>query len=292
MQSALGLSNRLIVTHRALSQRPSRVWSSCGGAALALMLALPDTWKYPWALLPATIFFAGPTLIPALAPRSHRVLSPHNWALTVLFTCTVIVPVLVIWKGPARGVLPILPDDAAIGFALRLQAGVLVAFLAGLVSWKPASGAPVEVSAPESASLGQREIALLALTGLAGLWLIFGSVEGLFRYLSNPAEYAAASSDPSARKALSLILRPFLIFAGIGWWSRRVVQRRAGGLCVAETAVTVFAIVIVGIHTISIVPPLWFRWSPCLVRTLLGYGARRFWSCSSSLCADSVPYSE
>ncbi len=253
------------------------------------MLVSPHIWKFPSALLPATVFLIAPIVIPCFVSRSNRPLSPHNWALVVLFVCTVGVPVVMVWEGPARGVLPIMPDDDAIGVALRLQAAVLVAFLVGLVSWNPAFAKPGPRSQPSGSGLLPREIVLFAFAGVAGLWLTFGSIEAVFHFFSNPAEFANESADPTVRKALGLILRPFLILSVIGWWSKRVVEHHSTSLRVVETAIAVIVIIIVGISysfnraafAVPIVALLsaysgWVRRPPLLTLVLLslfGFGS-------------------
>jgi hypothetical protein len=269
---------------RFAGRRSALAWSLLGGAAIIAMLVSPHIWRFASALLPATVFLVAPIVNPFVVPRSNRALSPHNWALVILFVCTVGVPVLMVWEGPARGVLPIMPDDDAIGLALRLQAAVLVAFLVGLVSWNFLSARPRPTTQQSSSGLLPREIVLFALAGVAGLWLTFGSMDALFHFFSNPAQYANESAYSGARKGLGLILRPFLILGVIGWWSKRVAGRPSTSLRVAETAIAVIVIVVVGIsysfNRAAFAVPLvallstysgWVRRTPLLILGLLSF---------------------
>jgi hypothetical protein len=226
----------------------SRAWSFIAFAVVLIALLLaPSENKYPGALVGAFVFFLVQWLLPACRPVSGKLLCPWNWALFVFFLQLVLLPLSVLLFGPSQGVLPFLPSDQAINFAMLINAAAFIAFCATYHYFARYSGIGRQPSAlPQEACPARRStsltyIALNGTIGIIGFFLVFGALSKVAEYFSDPSGYLSRLADVSDKLGLAagLFLRPFLgicvVMLWCRWLERKRLQKRSGFSSVVTT---------------------------------------------------------
>src|SRR5215469_368129 len=170
--------------------------------------------RYPGALVGVLVLFLVRWFLPACRPVPGKLVCPWNWALFVFFLQLVLLPLSVLMAGPSLGVLPFLPSDHAINFAMILNAAAFVAFCASYQIFVRRS----DIQVQEQRHLRRREsmslsyIVVYAAIGLLGFFLAFGDLNKIAEYFSDPAGYLSRFAEVQDRLGLAagLFLRPFL----------------------------------------------------------------------------------
>jgi hypothetical protein len=155
-------------------------------------------------------------LVPAVRFSADHPLSPKNWALFLFAVQLVVIPVLLIVGGPARGSLPRLPSDIAINAASLLQTVALLSFVLGVVIVDRArSVAPSFRTGTIAARIPGWLFVFAFAMGIFGIYLRFHDPSGLLAYFSGESPITYDLSGPvrglatTAQSASALFL-PFL----------------------------------------------------------------------------------
>jgi hypothetical protein len=234
-----------------ISLTGSSAWSFVAFAVVATaFLSVPSENQYPGALVGAFVFFLVQCFLPACRPVSGKLLCPWNWALFVFFLQLVMLPLSVLLFGPSQGVLPFLPSDRAINFAMLINTAAFITFCAtyhyfarGLVIGRQSSASQRDPrSAPSLAY-----IALNGAMGFTGFFLAFGALSKVKEYFSDPAGYLSRLVDVSDRlaPAAGQFLRPFLGICIVMLWCRWLDRKRSHETEGFSSVVTTLAILAV-----------------------------------------------
>jgi hypothetical protein len=219
---------------------------------IALLLA-PSENKYPGAIVGALAFYLVQCFLPGCRPVWGKLLCPWNWALFVFFLQLVLLPLSVLMSGPSLGVLPFLPPDRAINFAMLINTAAFIAFCATYHYCTRHSGMGRQPNAlPQKSRLAWRSpslafIALNGAIGVMGFFLAFGALNKMAEYFSDPSGYLSRLVDVSDRLGLAagLFLRPFFGIFVVMLWCRWLDRSRSRKTSVLVSAVTILAIVAV-----------------------------------------------
>jgi hypothetical protein len=232
----------------------SRAWSFIAFAVVVIALLLaPSENKYPGALVGAFVFFLVEWFLPACRPVPGKLLCPWNWALFVFFLQLVLLPLSVLLSGPSHGVLPFLPSDRAINFAMLINGAAFIAFCATYHHFARYSGIGRQPNAlPQKSELAWRSpslafIALNGAIGVIGFFLAFGALNKIAEYFSDPSSYLSRLADISDKLGLAagLFLRPFLGICAVMLWCRwldRARFQKTRGLTSVLTALAILAV--------------------------------------------------
>src|ERR1700675_1022079 len=188
----------------------------------------PTGQRFPGALLSAFVFAAVLSWLPNCRPVLNTPLCPWNWALFLFFVQLIVMPLSIILNGPTLGVLPSVPSPLAINMAMVLYS---VAFLSVCLVYSHFSKFRMIGAAwldrlrtlPDTRNIGSaRQLAIVVLSGIAGVFLAFGSVASVLDYYRDPVSYHDYFLDLSStwRGLGAMLLKPFLGFAVVMAWCR------------------------------------------------------------------------
>ena len=232
----------------------SRAWSFIAFAVVVIALLLaPSENKYPGALVGAFVFFLVQWFLPACRPVSGKLLCPWNWALFVFFLQLVLLPLSELLSGPSLGVLPFLPSDRAINFAMLINAAAFIAFCATYHCFARLTRNGQQPTAlPLESRLARRSpslpfIALNGAIGVIGFFLAFGALNKVAEYFSDPSGYLSRFAGVSDKLGLAagLFLRPFLGICVVMLWCRWLERKRlqkTRGFSSVVTTLTILAV--------------------------------------------------
>jgi hypothetical protein len=223
---------------------------SGNGLALLVLIAgalAPASAHLGLILLPVALVASGLIGVKRLAVTFLHPLSPRTWSYLFILVCFGAVSLLVLYMGPAQGVLPYLPSDSEINSTGLLSLVAVGAFLLALGPELPAESATPDDRAGSVVPTIVPPIGMIwgfAILGVAGLLLTFHSFGAWAAYYRNPSLAAEQADVSGATQFLSLALRPFLVFAGLAYWSRHATGRGSGSRIAAPIAI--FGILFIG----------------------------------------------
>jgi hypothetical protein len=232
----------------------SRGWSFISFAVVAIaFLSVPAENKYPGALIGSFVFFLVQCFLPYCRPVSGKLLCPWNWALFVFFLQLVLLPLSVLLFGPSKGVLPFLPSDRAINFAMLINTAAFTAFCTtyhffarrweiGRRSSPSLKNSPAGARAPSLAY-----IALNGALGLIGFFFAFGALSRVEEYFSDPSGYLSRLAGDADKLGLAAgqFLRPFLGIYVVMLWCRWLDGKRSHKTKHFSSIITALAILAV-----------------------------------------------
>jgi hypothetical protein len=218
-------------------------WALVTAAISIIVIAvMPRGAVYTAAPVSVLVFAFGQLLFPSVRPRKLQTICPVNWAMLMFFLQLVVLPLMMIILGVARGSLPFLPADRTINIAIALNCLGYVAFCAAYQASAKRAIAP----APPPLARNSMPVVFAGL-GLLGMIATFRNFATIQAYFSDPQlQYEITERLQGSLAGLAgLILRNFLGIAAIAWWCMRVDRddRRApirNLLALAPVAVVVF----------------------------------------------------
>lgn len=211
-------------------RRDPRVWpvvTAVCVAAILWALALRQggyATKYPAVPISFATFLVIQLLVPRVRWNRDRVLGPGNVAAMLFFLQLVVIPTLLVLRGPFPGSLRVLPADQYVNTAVMLQALAYACYAGGYVAWtKPVRPRPLLLEPRLTTGIAVSFIAL----GAVALALTFRSVGALVDYFSGQGNIFEQGPTTLAG-AYSQFLRPFLAYGVIILWAARIARRRPG----------------------------------------------------------------
>ena len=229
-------------------------WSFLAFAAVAIaFLAVPEENEYPGALAGSFVFLLVQWFLPACRPVPGKLLCPWNWALFVFFLQLVVLPLSLLLFGPALGVLPLLPSDRAINFAMLMNSAAFLAFcgtyhyFAGSSRTSRKTNRWREERRAQAKPLSLMYIGLNGAVGIVGFFLAFGALNKVAEYFSDPSGYLMRLVNVSDKlgPAVGQLLRPFFGICVVMMWCRWLDGKRLGKSKQAGSVVTILAAVAV-----------------------------------------------
>ena len=208
--------------------------------ALIAVLIIPNEFEYPAILMGLFLYPAMQWACPECRLDLAQPITPLNWAQLLFFLQTIVLPLMITFFGPARSTLPYLASAFSINAAVVLVNMSYVAFCMGY-QWL-ASRRKATVSASRSVDPSKSLVYVLAnfAAGFIGLFCTFGSLAGLVRYFTDPAEHrlAVVESGITLSGAAGTFLKPFLGFAFIVTWCNWVDRWGRQGSTARRSAVS------------------------------------------------------
>jgi hypothetical protein len=158
-----------------------------------------DGQRFPAVFVAITTFILTQFFVHAARPAIGQPLSPKNWTILMFALQLLVMPTLIVWLGPARGVLPHLPDDSAINAAILLNAVAYVSFLAGYgIQLRLRKKPPAEViraRGPWSLESSAAVIGIFLLLGTLGLVFRFQTWSNFLDYFLGRADLSQILAD-------------------------------------------------------------------------------------------------
>lgn len=192
--------------------------------AMSVYLYAPPERRMVTALIAAPVFAFMQFVLPKCRPRLEHYLCPVNIALFLLFLKLIVVPCLIMGVGAESKILTTLPSFRSMEGALQIDILAYVAFCAGLTL------APERIIRPSSAVLTSalsqspsgRLVLIFACLGMIGFAAAFGSPARIVQYFLEPSAVVDIQQelDGTLFGLFGTILRPFLAFSLVAWWSR------------------------------------------------------------------------
>ena len=221
----------LLGTDRSIPGAPrigAFLWAICTTWLACLCFLWPAHSTLQMGAVSASSFVWAQLLLPRCRVTLKPLLSPLNWLMLVFFFQLVVMPVSVLFSGAALGLLPHLPSEGAINFALLLITVAFWTFCASVQFFRrPHIADSLSTQpAPEPQWIPSKRMALLYVClGLVGVAMTFGSLDRFIVYLTNPVEFLLASLDSGSEPtSLSSVaagqLAPFLGFGWVLLWCR------------------------------------------------------------------------
>ncbi len=199
--------------------------------ALTALILCPPERRLWMALLSSSAYALLQWMLPKCRLRIEHYFCPVNIALLLFLLKIVAVPGLIMFTGAESRVLSFLPSFATMEGAILVDILAYSAFCLGLTL------APSQLDAPLSGSLAAAlsrspSVAfnwIFGALGLVGFAAAFGSIGRILLYFTQPEEMAIIQKeqDGTLQGLVGTILRPFLAFALVAWWSR-VADEHAG----------------------------------------------------------------
>ncbi len=200
--------------------------------ALTILIFCPPERRMLSTLLSASLFALMQWAFPKCRFRTEHYFCPVNVALSLLLLKLVIVPALMMMTGAESRVLRTLPSLDSMEGALRIDTLAYVAFCLGL-AWAP-QGRLEPASSSLAAALSRTPnvafIWIFVGLGVVGFIAAFGSLSRIILYFSDPAEMAAIQQETEGtlQGLMATLLRPFLAFSLVAWWSRVADENTSG----------------------------------------------------------------
>lgn len=192
----------------------------------------PQNYVYPALIVSSLVFGLVPLAAPPLRLNRIHWLSLHNIAWVLFALQLVILPLLAIYTGFTRNVLPVMPSTFAINIAILLSCVAYLGY-AGGVQLSVRITAQTRVATQPSPAEGVPEalVAVYFTLGIIGSLLLFGGLRGYIDYLTQPSYRLILSErlEGTMWGGLSTILRPFLGWGILLAWARWVDTSTAQG---------------------------------------------------------------
>lgn len=188
------------------------------------MIASPANRRLPIVLASASIFTLMQWTVSSCRFRTGNYFSPVNIALVLLLVKSVIAPILVMAVGATNDLFVAVSSRESMQGAVLIDVIAYVALCLGLALARPNSPALKVLGV----SPGTGAIVIFAGLGLLGFFLAFGSPGKIVEYFQNPAslQEMQRENEGSWSGFLATVLRPFLAFALIAWWTRSIDKTR------------------------------------------------------------------
>ena len=217
-------------------------------AALIAFLNAPGAERYPLAAVGILAFSLVHMALPACRIRSSAPLCPANVAQGFFWLQLVLIPLLAGYFGFSQSLLPHLPSEESIQWAIVVHVVLYLSFCAAY-QWRARPSARRERrrgSARGTAYL----IVPFAMLGLAGFLLAHGGIGGFLEYASSPIEERVRAEEVTTLAgAAGTFLKHFLGFSVVlawSWWLGR--RRRRPAVIVMVTAATALALLVVNFN--------------------------------------------
>ncbi len=192
--------------------------------ALTFYLYAPPERRMVTALIAAPVYAFMQFVLPKCRPRVTHYLCPVNIALFLMFLKLIAVPCLIMAVGAESKILTALPSFKSMEGAIQIDILAYIAFCVGLTL------ASEEIIRPSSAMLTSalsqspsgRIVLIFAGLGIVGFAAAFGSPTRIVQYFLEPSAVVDIQQelDGTLFGLLGTILRPFLAFSLVAWWSR------------------------------------------------------------------------
>ncbi len=215
--------------------------------ALTFYLYAPPERRMVTALISAPIYAFMQFVAPKCRPRLDHYLCPVNIALFLLFLKLVVVPCLIMAVGAENRIITTLPSFRSMEGAIQIDILAYIAFCVGLTL------APEGMIRPSSAmltsALSQSPsgpiVLIFAGLGIVGFAAAFGSPARIVQYFLEPSAVVDIQQelDGTLFGLFGTILRPFLAFSLVAWWSRISDQMEENSSIWRPTLVGVIAAV-------------------------------------------------
>ena len=176
------------------------------------------------ALIAAPVYAFMQFVLPKCRPRLDHYLCPVNIALFLMFLKLILVPCLIMAVGAESKILSALPSFRSMEGAIQIDILAYIAFCVGLTL------SSEEIIRPSSAILNSALsqspsgpiVLIFAGLGIVGFAAAFGSPARIVQYFLEPSAVVDIQQelDGTLFGLLGTILRPFLAFSLVAWWSR------------------------------------------------------------------------
>jgi len=172
-------------------------------------------------------------LIPKCRFRRDHYFSPINLALLLLSVKVFIAPILAMAVGVTNDLFVRVPSRESMEGAVAIDLIAYIALCLGLAFTPAHLGAKWRSSILDALSHtpGPMMVIFFAALGLMGFLLVFGSPGRIVEYFVDPPAVTDVVHDYEGTWSglLGTVLRPFLAFALVAWWTRSVDKRAGDG---------------------------------------------------------------
>lgn len=229
--------------------RHPTVWLlAANAAALIAFVNGPLAEGHPIAALGILAFSFVHIAFPACRIRVSNPLCPANIVQGYFWIQLVLVTVLAAYFGYSQGILPHLPSNQALDWAIVIH---VVSYLSFCLAYQ-CSGRRAAYRPPRRGSIRGTLLLIVAFAalGVVGFLLAHGGIAGFLEYASSPIEERLRAEEATTLAgAAGTFLKHFLGFAVVlawSWWLGR--RRRRPEAIVMVTAATVIALLVVNFN--------------------------------------------
>lgn len=242
-RGAEGESRRAIIRGRAVT--PIVV---IGIASLVVLTFAPDAGAFAIVAVSITIYVSAQVLSPRFRLNLSTPLTPLNIGLVLFSGHLIVLPLLGMYAGFARGTLLFLPSAFAINFAIIIACIAYISYCVGFTVVDRTVQKRRRVVSKIVDTVPRWLLGVSVAGGVVGFALSYGRWSNYIDYLSSPTVHAVIdqSLDATVQGAAALFLKPCWTFALVLWWSRSLTvdSRRGARAHFATLGVTLGLIVI------------------------------------------------
>jgi hypothetical protein len=194
--------------------------------AITVLIASPVERRLSMVLASTAIFALTQWLLPGCRFRVEHYFSPVNLVLFLMLLKLVIAPIFVMAAGTGSELYVAMPTQGSMEAAILIDLIAYLALCLGLSFTPRGRIASRSLFTVLSETPGPTVAVVFAAIGAVGFVLAFGSPGRMMEYFLEPSAITELQHEYAGNWSgfLGVVLRPFIAFALVAWWSRRVDQ--------------------------------------------------------------------